>query len=81
MKFKKLSANFFKRPLLTQVILLSALLGIVYFFEPSFDLSKNNYSGLATLNINFETMERSFEGEVSENMTILDALNMSVSVG
>ena len=36
---------------------------------------------MATLFINFETEKRFFEGEAVKGMTILDALNMAVSVG
>jgi len=36
---------------------------------------------MATLFINFETEKRFFEGETVKDMTILDALNMAVSIG
>ncbi len=77
----KLLTNFFKKPLFIQIAFLVALLGIVSLFKLSFNLPGNDTPGLATLVINFETEKRSFEGEVFQDMTILDALNMALSVG
>ena len=81
MKYKKSLTNFFNKTLFAQIILLIALVGIVYFFKLSFNLPNNNVSNLATLFINFETEKRFFEGEVVKDMTMLDALNLAVSVG
>lgn len=81
MKYKKLLTNFSKKPILFQVALLILLLIIVYLFKPSLNLSQKNSSDLALLTINLETEKRSFEGEVIDDMTMLDALNAAVSVG
>jgi len=81
MKYKKLLTTFFKTSLFAQITLLISLIGFIYFFKPSFDLSNNNSSDLATLFINFETEKRFFEGEVVKDMTILNALSAAVSVG
>ena len=81
MKYKKLLINLFKKPLFVQVIFLIALIGVISFFKPSLYLSDSTTFNLATLVINFETEKRFFEGEVTKNMTILDALNYAVSVG
>ena len=81
MKYKKLLINFFKNNHLIKAVLIIAGIGILSFFKPSFDLSKSETSGLATLVINFETEKRFFEGEVTKDMTMLDALNLAVSVG
>ena len=81
MKYKKLLISCFKKTIFAQILLLIALIGVFYFFKLSFDLSKSDTSGLATLVINFETEKRFFEGEVVKDMTILDALNAAVSVG
>ncbi len=81
MKYKKSLTNFFKKPILAKAMLLATLLVIVYFFKPSFNLSQNDSSGLASLIINFETEKRLFEGEVVKDMTMLDVLSLAVSVG
>lgn len=81
MKYKKSLANFFKKTIVAQILLLIVLAGVIYLFKLSFDLPDDNIAGIATLVINFETEKRFFEGEVVKNMTILDALNVASSVG
>ena len=79
--YKKLLINFFKKPVFAQIILLIMLVGVISFFKPLSSFSDNNTSEMATLFINFETEKRFFEGETVKDMTILDALNMAVSIG
>lgn len=81
MNYKKLLPNFFKKPIFAQIILLIVLLGIISFVKLSFNFSDNSTTELATLVINFESEKRFFEGEVVDNMTMLDALNAAVSIG
>lgn len=83
MKYKKLLPNFFKKTIFAQIVLLIVLVGIIYFFKLSFNLSSNNTntSNLASLFINFEKEKRFFEGDAVKDMTMLDALNAAVSVG
>ena len=73
--------DLFKKTVFAQILLLMVLIGIIYFFRLSLDLSNNNTSSVATLFINLETERRLFEGEVVKEMTILDALNAAVSIG
>jgi len=73
--------DLFKKTVFAQILLLMVLIGIIYFFRLSLDLSNNNTSSVATLFINLETERRLFEGEVVKDMTILDALNAAVSIG
>ena len=79
--YKKLLINFFKKPVFAQIILLIMLVGVISFFKPLSSFPDNNTSEMATLFINFETEKRFFEGETVKDMTILDALNMAVSIG
>jgi len=81
MKYKKLLINFFKKPVFAQIILLILLVGVISLFKPLFNFPNNSTPEMATLFINFETEKRFFEGEAVKGMTILDALNMAVSVG
>ncbi|KKR02624.1 MAG: hypothetical protein UT29_C0001G0104 [Candidatus Yanofskybacteria bacterium GW2011_GWA1_39_13] len=81
MNYKKLLISFFKKPVFAQIILLIALLGVASFLKLSFNFSGDSAPELATLFINFETEKRFFEGEVTDNMTVLDALNAAVSIG
>lgn len=81
MKYKKSLTKFFKKPLIIQAIFLAALLVIIFSLKISFNSSNSTSSDLATLFINFETEKRFFEGEVVDDMTILDALSLAVSVG
>jgi len=81
MKYKKLLINFFKKPVFAQIILLILLVGVISLFKPLFNFPNNSTSEMATLFINFETEKRFFEGETVKDMTILDALNMAVSIG
>jgi len=81
MNYKKLLMDLFKKTVFAQILLLMVLIGIIYFFRLSLDLSNNNTSSVATLFINLETERRLFEGEVVKDMTILDALNAAVSIG
>lgn len=48
--------------------------------EPD-SVSKRSEGGSATLLVDFDNTKRMFEGEVIENMTILDVLNASVAAG
>ena len=80
MKYTKLP-TYFSKPIFSQIILLIALLGVASFFKLSFNFSDNSTPELATLFINFETEKRFFEGEVIDNMTMLDTLNAAVSIG
>jgi len=41
----------------------------------------SNKNFIATLSLNFDNVNRFFEGEVLEDMTMLDALNMATTVG
>src|SRR3989344_1323060 len=81
MKSKKSPTDFSKTNIFAQIMLLALLMGAIYLFKPSTNLFNNGTPDLATLIINFETLKKSFEGEVIEDMTMLDALNAAVSVG
>jgi hypothetical protein len=81
MKYNKLLTAFFKKTILAQIVFLTAVFILVYILKPSFNFSGNSTPNLATLFINFETEKRFFEGEVVQNMTILDVLNAAVPTG
>ncbi|OGN00853.1 MAG: hypothetical protein A2651_03180 [Candidatus Yanofskybacteria bacterium RIFCSPHIGHO2_01_FULL_42_12] len=85
MNSKKYPDTFISETLLVQVILVVVVVGIVVFFDK---LSNGEWFSVddgskreATLIIDFDNMRRTFEGEVIEEMTILDALNASVTAG
>lgn len=81
MRYENLLITFFKKPPLIKIALIIIGISILSFLKLSYDFSKDGSAGLATLVINFETEKRVFEGEVAGNMTMLDALNLAVSVG
>lgn len=68
----------------TQVALVLIVVGGVLVFEKLFNKDFDFYkkeTNKASLLIDFDNMTRRFEGEVSDGMTILDALNASVAAG
>jgi len=90
MNSKKSQNTSTSRTLLTQIIIVAVIAGGILLFERLF----NNGSSLvnegsmdessvdeAVLFIDFDNMQRTFRGEVVERMTILDALNASVTAG
>lgn len=81
MKYKNFLRDFTKKTIFVQILLLIVLFGTVYFIKLPFNRSDTENTGLATLIINTKTEKRVFEGEVVEDMTILDTLNLATSVG
>ncbi len=83
MSYKESSKSFSKKKYLIEISSVVALLILASIFKISVNQLKQEGRGerLATLAVNFETEKRFFEGEVYDGMTILDALNMAVSVG
>ena len=84
MNYKKSLKPFFKKRHLVEIASIIVLLLLASVFKVTVDNLKdagNDGNGLATLAVNFDNLKRSFEGEVVEDMTILDALNMAMAVG
>lgn len=86
MNYKKFHNIFTNKPLLIrQAILVLVIAGGIIIFEKLFNgklfLVNEKSKKEATLMIDFKNMQRIFEGETVENMTILDALNASVVAG
>jgi len=83
MNYKKSLSSTFRKSHLVEIGAIIALLVIASLFKVTVDNLKEDRgnNGLATLAINFDNLKRSFEGEVIENMTILDALNMAMAAG
>jgi len=85
MSSKKYPDIFTNQTLLIQIIFVVIIIGGVMLFENLSDgelfFVNNKSSGEATLMIDFDNMRRAFKGEVAEKMTILDALNASVTAG
>lgn len=84
MNYKKLRKRFFKKRYLVEIASIIVLLILASVFKVTVDNLKDTGTGgnnFATLAVNFDNLKRSFEGEVVEDMTILDALNMAMSVG
>ena len=84
MNYKKSLKPFFKKRHLVEIASIVVLLILASVFKITVDNLKDAENGgnnLATLAINFDNLKRSFEGEVVEDMTVLDALNMAMAVG
>lgn len=84
MNYKKLLKPYFKKRHLIEVTSIIVLLLLASLFKITVDNLKDAGSGgngLATLAVNFDNLKRSFEGEVVEDMTVLDALNIAMAVG
>lgn len=85
MNSKKFHNIFTNKPLLKQAVLIVVIAGGILLFEKFFNwglfLINEKSKKEATLLIDFKNMQRMFEGETIENMTMLDALNASVAVG
>jgi len=83
MNYKKYFASFFKGRHQVEIASIVALLILALAFKISVNQLKQGgeQEELATLAVNFETGKRLFEGEVYDGMTILDALNVAMSVG
>ena len=85
MNFKKFQNIFTNRTLLAQIIFVAMVVGGILLLERTFNngpsLVNDGSRDEATLFIDFDNMQRTFEGKVVERMTILDALNASVAAG
>ena len=84
MSYKKSFGPIFKERYIVEIVSIVVLLVIASLFKISVDHVKNTGSGtdrLASLTVNFNSPNRYFEGEVVENMTVLDALNMAMAAG
>lgn len=84
MNYKKSLKLFFKKRHLIEIASIVVLLILASIFKITVNNLKNTENGgsnLATLAINLDNLKRSFEGEVVEGMTVLDALNMAMAVG
>ena len=84
MSSKKSFKPIFKERYIVEIISIVVLLVIASLFKLSVDHVKstdNSTNRLASLAVNFTSLNRYFEGEVIENMTVLDALNMATAAG
>ena len=84
MNSKKSLKPFFKKRHLIEILTIVVLLILVSVFKVTVDNLKDaggDGNNLATLAVNFDNLKKSFEGEVIEDMTMLDALNMAMAVG
>lgn len=84
MNYKKSLKPFFKKRYLVEIASIVVLLLLASVFKITVDNLKdagNSGNSLATLAINFDNLKRSFEGEIMEDTTVLDALNMAMAVG
>ena len=86
MKHRYLKVSYIKKfflhlPILSLIsitFIILILVFIFYFNLPVQNLTKNSK---ATLILSIDNDKRAFEGEIIEGMTLLDALNLSTSVG
>ena len=84
MNYKRSLKPFFKKSYLVELASSVVLLMLASVFKITVDNLKETESGgdgLATLAVNFDDIKRTFEGEVTEDMTVLDALNMAMAAG
>lgn len=84
MNCKKPFKPIFKERHVIEIVSIVVLIVLASLFKVSIDQIKDSgdkENGLATLAVNFDTMTRHFEGEVVEDMTILDALNLALAAG
>jgi len=84
MNYKKSLKPFFKKRHLieiTSIILLLILASAFKITSEHLNNMNSNKNFIATLSLNFDNVNRFFEGEVLEDMTMLDALNMATTVG
>lgn len=81
----KKSQHTFTNKLTVQIVLILAVAGSILLFEKLFEerssVFKNVSNNEAVLSIDFDSMKKIFTGEVTEKMTVLDALNASVAAG
>lgn len=81
----KRSRNIFNNTLVAQIIFIAVVAGVILVFERFFDKEPSIVGDLvsneAVLFIELDSMQRTFSGEVIEEMTVLDALNASVIAG
>lgn len=85
MNYKKSQDTSINKTLVAQIIFVAVIAVGVLFLERFFKIEQlpidKSQGKAAALMLDFENMKRMFEGEVTEKMTILDALNASVAVG
>ena len=62
---------------------MAVVAGVILLFGRFFKIESSpaDKEGGAALLLDFDNMKRMFEGEVTEKMTVLDALNASVAAG
>lgn len=82
MNYRKSLKYIFKKGRATEIVSIIILLATASAFKLSVNqLKQEGVSGLATLAVNIGFENRLFEGGVYDGMTVLDALNMAMSVG
>ena len=83
MNYKRSQDTFINKPLAVQIVFVAIAVSAILFFGKFFKIDSSPiYKGRgAALLIDFDNMKRMFEGEVTEKMTVLDALNASVTAG
>src|SRR3989344_7183418 len=83
MNYKRSQDTFINKPLAVQIVFVAIAVSAILFFGKFFKIDSSPiYKGRgAALLIDFDNMKRMFEGEVTEKMTVLDALNASVAAG
>ena len=84
MNFKKLR-NIFNSTLATQIIFVAIIAGAIFIFDRFYGEEPSVFQKVskseAALFIDFDDMKKVFAGEVVDGMTVLDALNASVTAG
>ncbi|MBI2674224.1 MAG: hypothetical protein HYX22_00600 [Candidatus Yanofskybacteria bacterium] len=84
MNYKKLR-HIFNSTLAVQIIFIAAIAGAIFVFDRFYGEKppalKNMSKKEAALFIDFDNMQKVFAGEVVDGMTVLDALNASVTAG
>src|SRR3989344_4457241 len=83
MNYKKSQGTSINKTLVAQIIFVAVVAGVILLFGRFFKIESSpaDKEGGAALLIDFDNMKRMFEGEVTEKMTVLDALNASVTAG
>jgi hypothetical protein len=89
MKYKpkyKLISGFFRETLFIQIALVSLFILLIIFFDWSFNSNHISDSDIydpdnTTVILNFNDGKRLFQGDIIDDMTVLDTLNASVVSG
>src|SRR3989338_11131260 len=81
MSYKNLQPNFFKETVFAQILIVVIVVVFTLFMKFPFTSLNNDVEPFATISLKIDSTQRTFEGEVTKDMTVLNSLNIATNAG